>query len=470
MLIAVTAAVLAVLAAVVVGLLCRRRPAGSPAGDGPAGRRWTRRRALAVGVLSVVAAGAAVVAVRSTTGGRPRSIALRITGGNPLLDRGPVVNVRDLGATGDGRTDDSEAIRRGLASVNRTGGTLFFPPGSYNYRATGPLRPAAGVTIAGAPGSSTILFDHPGAGAFVDFCVVDGDGVTVDGLVVRRAAGFPAVLFNLGAVHGFTLSRAGLIGGRGAFPDADCHGVKLPDGGAASTIGIVDSTMGDLTYGLLQSNSSTAEVTGVTVQRCTFTSNDNTDLEFNSPSGMIRRIRVTDCAFSDNDSAGFGVGLAHISDAVVEGNTFDRYGLEAIHVEDYSDAVVISANRFTACGLRDHSHVQIISGTSNVRVVGNTFHATTNTRRIYVVNALPGGTGPTAGARPPSGPSTVAVSGNLFDCADPAVPVYFQSVRAGSITSNTVTSPAARAPADAFRLLEDPGTAVTGNTINGRTS
>ena len=365
---------------------------------------------------------------------------------------------------------DGDAIRRGLASVNGSGGTLFFPAGTYYYRATGPLRPAAEVTIAGAPGASTVLFDHPDAASFVDFCVVDADGVTVDGLVVRRAADFPAVLFNLGGVHGFTLSRAGLIGGRGAFPDTDCHGVKFPDQGDASTIGIVDSTMGDLTYGLLQANASTAQVTGVTVQRCTFTANDNTDLEFNSPSGMISRIRVTDCAFSDNDSDGFGVGLAHISDAVVQGNTFDRYALEAVHVEDYSDSVVISGNRFTACGLRDHSHVQIISGASNVDVVGNTFHATTNTRRIYVVNALPGGTGPTAGGRPPSGPSAVTVTGNVFDCADPAVPVYFQSVQDGSITSNTVTSPAERVPADAFRLLEDPGTAVGGNTVNGRTS
>lgn len=420
------------------------------------------------GALVAVGAGLTGFAVQSMVADQPKHTVLRATGGSPLLANGPVVNVRDLGATGDGRTDDGDAIRRGLAMVNSAGGTLYFPAGMYYYRATGALRPAAGITLAGDPGSSTIAFDVLEAQGFVEFCSIDTDGVTVDGLVVRRVADFPTVLLSLGAVRGFALSRAALVGNQEMFPRAYCHGVKIADGGAASDIHITDSTVATTMYGLLQTNASTATVTGVTVERCTFTGNSNTDLEFNSPYGSITQVQITGCSFSNNDSPGFGVGLAHVTGAVVQGNTFDGYSLEAVHVEDYSENINVQNNDFTSCGLRDYAHVQIIGGSRGVRVVGNTFHAGMNTDKIYVVNALPGGTAPTVSGRRSSAPFDVTIQGNTFDCAANVVPVYFQGVQGGSITSNTITGSDLEAPGDAFRLIDDPGTSITENTINSR--
>jgi hypothetical protein len=431
-----------------------------PAREPASGPGLSRRRALITGAL--VAAG--TVAGLSSRSVRPAEVTLRNPPDTaPRLASGPVVDVRALGATGDGSTDDGDPIRRGMAEVNRTGGTLYFPAGTYYYRATGPLRPAAGVTLAGAPGAATIAYDSPASADFVDFCVVNAAGVTLDGLIIRRVAEFPAVLVNLGAATDFSFTRGALVGGTDTLPGADCHGIKFPDDGAAGPITIADSTFATLTYGLLQANASTATVTGVTVQRCSLTRNANTDLEFNSPYGSIRQVLVEVCTFTDNDSEGFGVGLAHVAGAEVRGNTFERYALEALHIEDYSTDVTVQQNTFTDCGLRDHSHVQIISGAQRVRVAGNTFHATDNTRRIYVVNALPGGNRPTAGGRPAAPPSAVTVEQNTFDCADPAVPVYFQGVRGGVIRGNTITS-----TDDPFRLLDDPGTAIDGNTVNGQ--
>jgi hypothetical protein len=443
--------------AAALAALLWRRPAREPAG----GPGLSRRRALITGLL--VAAGA--VAGLSTRSVRPVEVTLRNPPPDaaPRLASGPVVDVRALGATGDGSTDDGDPIRRGMAQVNQSGGTLYFPAGTYYYRATGPLQPAAGVTLAGAPGASTIAYDSPASADFVNFCVVDAAGVTLDGLIIRRVSEFPAVLVNLGAATDFSFTRGALVGGTDALPGADCHGVKFPDEGAAGPITIADSTFATLTYGLLQANASTATVTGVTVQRCSLTRNANTDLEFNSPYGSIRQVLVEVCTFTDNDSEGFGVGLAHVAGAVVRGNTFSRYSLEALHIEDYSTDVVVQDNTFTDCGLRDHSHVQIISGSQRVRVAGNTFHATQNTRRIYVVNALPGGNRPTAGGRPSAPPSGVTIEQNTFDCADPAVPVYFQGVRGGTIRGNTIT-----ATGDPYRLLDDAGTVIDGNVVNGQ--
>jgi polygalacturonase len=42
-----------------------------------------------------------------------------------------VVNVKDKGAKGDGRTDDTEAIQAAIDDVGGTGGTVLVPSGTY---------------------------------------------------------------------------------------------------------------------------------------------------------------------------------------------------------------------------------------------------------------------------------------------------------------------------------------------------
>ena len=55
---------------------------------------------------------------------------LTIYGGMQL--NGPVVNVRNYGATGNGSTDDTQAIRRALAAAKLVAGsTVYFPNGTY---------------------------------------------------------------------------------------------------------------------------------------------------------------------------------------------------------------------------------------------------------------------------------------------------------------------------------------------------
>ena len=47
-----------------------------------------------------------------------------------------VVNVRQKGAKGDGRTDDTAALRAAFDKVARTGGTVLVPDGVYMVEAT----------------------------------------------------------------------------------------------------------------------------------------------------------------------------------------------------------------------------------------------------------------------------------------------------------------------------------------------
>ncbi len=46
----------------------------------------------------------------------------------------PVANVRDFGAAGDGKTDDTKAILKAIESLPPNGGVVYFPPGHYLTR------------------------------------------------------------------------------------------------------------------------------------------------------------------------------------------------------------------------------------------------------------------------------------------------------------------------------------------------
>ncbi|BDG03444.1 glycoside hydrolase family 55 protein [Anaeromyxobacter oryzae] len=54
-----------------------------------------------------------------------------------LRDRfADALNVRDFGATGDGRTDDTHAVEAAYAALGPRGGTITFPPGVYRFNLT----------------------------------------------------------------------------------------------------------------------------------------------------------------------------------------------------------------------------------------------------------------------------------------------------------------------------------------------
>lgn len=458
-----------------------RRTAGTDRpGSGDGDRRPTggagvpslsRRRALLAGMVVAVVAGIAGTVGAAAAPPRPpvRRVGPQAAGGGPLLE-GTVFDVREFGAAGDGLADDSDPIQAAVGAASRERGTVHFPAGVYRYASSLPLSPGSGVTMSGEVGASTIDFAPSGAAGFMSCIQVDADDVTIDGLVLRRAADLDMVVLATGAFNRLTLSRTSLAGNADAFPATFCHGIKLSDESRSSGLRLVDSSMTAVDYGLLQTNESTAVTAGILVERCAFAGNRSTDLEFNSPQGAIRDVTVVDSTFSDNYSTGFGVGLAKVEDVVIRGNTFDNYAMEAVHVEDYSVNVRIESNRFTSCGLRMHANVQLIGGSSELSVLANTFEASLNTIEIFAVTAQPGGVGPTGSGRETVPPYDVAVHGNVFACSPFVTPVYFQGTTRGSIVANTVTGSAIAGPADAFELLDVDGVVVRDNVVNGARS
>ncbi|MFN0154655.1 MAG: glycosyl hydrolase family 28-related protein [Gaiella sp.] len=85
-----------------------------------------------------------------------------------------VVSLRDTGAVGDGRKDDTAAIRRAFKRLGelRHGGILYAPPGEYITRGGHVLRPWTQLVGAGV---GTTLFRHVGAGSCF---TLTGPGIT----------------------------------------------------------------------------------------------------------------------------------------------------------------------------------------------------------------------------------------------------------------------------------------------------
>lgn len=439
---------------------------------------WSRRGALrlagrlglATGLVAVAAPAACAGAAAPPVPGIPADVP---TPSGPPLRTGPVIDVRALGARGDGRADDAPAFREALVRAGGGGPrTVAVPAGEYRLVLAEPLRVPAGVTVAGEPGRSFVRPE--GAGPTVVGFLVDAPGVTLDGLVVERLVDVDTVLVRLGRADGFRLSRTVLLGHTDAL-GTFAHGVQMGTVDDTTTdVALTDLAVATTTYGLYQANESRAVTQQMVVRGGTFVRNANTDLEFNSPYGSFRTVRVEGCTFRDNDSPGFAVGIAYCADVVVRGCTMERYRMEAVHVEDFSTDVLVEGNTFTACGLREFAHVQIISGARRVTVRGNRHDATMNTNAIPIVGALAGGDALTAGGRPQDPPTEVVVEGNTMRCGPSVRAVAFDDVPAGAIVGNRVDGPGVEAPdvaaavGRAFDLQRTGAIRVAGNVIGGR--
>ncbi|MCC7409931.1 MAG: right-handed parallel beta-helix repeat-containing protein, partial [Phycisphaeraceae bacterium] len=96
-------------------------------------------------------------------------------------------NVRDFGAIGDGKTDDSAAIRRAIDAAAEKQATVFVPPGE--FMAAGlKLHPHTGIMghptwSFREPGGSILRLSDPGAKCLLD--ITGAFGATVHGLCLH---------------------------------------------------------------------------------------------------------------------------------------------------------------------------------------------------------------------------------------------------------------------------------------------
>lgn len=115
---------------------------------------------------------------------------LRVRRLHDYLQRSPAVfSVKDWGARGDGRTDDTAALQRAVDRAGTVGGTVLFPAGIYRFSATLGIR-GDGTELVGLGGSRLVaattldrLIDSN------DFRKLHFDGLTIEGVGVQAVGG-----------------------------------------------------------------------------------------------------------------------------------------------------------------------------------------------------------------------------------------------------------------------------------------
>lgn len=335
----------------------------------------------------------------------------------PNTPVGPAGDLRSYGAKCDGSTNDREALQRAVTDMTAQRGTVTVP-GVCRILTTGNTASISldgPVTIRGTAANSALTLDADQAGAFRKLFDVHGDNVTLQSLTLKRVSDSYGIMLMLHGPAGFTLDNVVLDGQKNVYGANTFHGIGIWGGsGTLSNARMLGSTIKNTDFGLFQDSSVTDTTDGFTVDRSTFTGNFSDDLEFNSPSGKMVNVKVTNSRFSNNRAradqtgAGFGVGLANVQHATIQGNTFDGYTLDPVHIEDRSAFVLVDDNKFAnsfTAPLNYASHVFVVSGSHDITITNNTFDTTANANRIDCVYAGPGG-----GAAV----SNVTVRGNTF--------------------------------------------------------
>ncbi len=349
------------------------------------------------------------------------------------------VNLSAFGARCDGKADDTQALVKALAEIPKQGKDIVIPAGICRVRtAGGGLDVGSGTTLRGVNTRATLQLETTGGWAAL--LHLQGSAITLQGLTLTRQGDFPGLLLNVGAVSTLRLRDVVLDGRVPTWPRQDLHGIMITatNGQRVKGVSMVGCTLKNLSFAMFQPSEGTPVVQGWTVDRSTFTGNGADDLEFNAPNSTMRDIRVTNSTFRDNryppnqHNAGFGVGLAHVTGAVIEGNTFSGYAQEPVHVEDRSSAITIANNSFVRTAMTstyDWMAVMIISsGSSDVRVTGNTVDMRANTNKVAGVLTTGGGGAP---------PTRITITGNRFLLGPKAQAVDRADATALTISGNT---------------------------------
>jgi len=111
-----------------------------------------RRELLRKAGLATAMTASGMLAIDNDAGAQPRQ---------KRPPRSPL-NVRDFGASGDGKKDDTRAFERALAAAEGDGGNLITIPRG-EYRITAPLDIPASVTLEGVSRAPTIRSEHRGS-------------------------------------------------------------------------------------------------------------------------------------------------------------------------------------------------------------------------------------------------------------------------------------------------------------------
>lgn len=273
-----------------------------------------------------------------------------------------VVSVKSFGASGDPATDDSPAIQAAIDSVGSSGGTVYFPPGTYRCDST----------ISVPFDHTTLLFD---SGARVtyssptqDLFSFSGDNCTLSGAVIDAPAVFD---------------------GTNSQPT---YGVVEITGEFFTAEGCIINNVPRL--GFFFNNTNNGTITGCKIDggtSDTFFTGFNTvhfgifiDPFSSGGQGnfIISDNYITRCV-QGGGSGNFGA-LSQEQSMTVTGNVFELCWNHGWYAGGIANGITVSSNAFNAC------QVPIALTGSNHAVVGNTLVVATSGSGLFTDNEVTG--------------------------------------------------------------------------------
>ena len=341
------------------------------------------------------------------------------------LARGPAgsgtasISVRDKGARGDGKTDDTRAFQAAIDALPATGGTVLVPPGNYMIDASRSVNLRPNMTLQmDAEAQLTAIPNN-----LTHYSVVKVFNADNSSIVGGRIVGERDNHDGTKGEWGFGLNiRASSNVKVSDIHISDCWGDGIWVGALGRGIGVQVSSNVTLDRVVCSNNRrqgmSVGPVQGLTVTNSTFTKTNGTapeagiDLE-PLGQGPTRDVSIIGCTVVDNHGTGVEmhdhVAGVEIRNCVIRDN--NGYGVLGVN----TTGIVLADNQIIGNGLFG---VVMAKASSDVKITGNTL---ANHSARYVHRAIKQLVSPDADAskhpsdlRVDGSTSNVHVSANKF--------------------------------------------------------
>jgi parallel beta-helix repeat protein len=281
----------------------------------------------------------------------------------PVRARGSAqVNVRDKGAKGDGRHDDTPAFQAAIDALPQAGGTVEVPDGVYLIDAEASVRLRSRMLLKLSPGAKLIAKPNRSPRSFVLLVSKVSDVEISGGQIVGERAGHSGTEGEWG--HGIQVRGSSRVTIRG-IRVSDCWGDGLyvgaadPDQVPSDDVAIANVvSTGNRRQGL-----SIAGARNVHVSNSEFSNTAGTnpqygiDIEPNRP-GSASGIVIENCVIKGNRGGGIQI-FRRVSDVTIRGCTIeDNHGRGILAVAAERGVIVgnvIRNNGLVGVALRDQT-------------------------------------------------------------------------------------------------------------------
>jgi parallel beta-helix repeat protein len=341
----------------------------SSASDG--GLAVGRRRLLKSGVAFAVTAATLGIACRKTVASAATQVST--TSAVSSRTRGKaVVNVRDKGARGDGRTDDTSALQAAIDALPATGGTVHVPGGTYMVDAVRSLQLRSRMHLELAADARLVAIANGEKKSFVVLAMKVEDVEVSGGRIIGERVGHSGGEGEWG--HGIQIRGSSRVTLRDLHAD-DCWGdgiyVGSADHDAVSSEDVVIARV--VCHGNRRQGLSICGARNVRVLDSEFSGTAGTNPQYGidiepNRQGTVSDVRIENCVVRQNKGGGIQV-FKRVSAVTIVGCTIEGNGGAGIFVAGARDGV-IARNR-----IRDNGRVGVAlrPQTSNFEVRDNQF-------------------------------------------------------------------------------------------------